>query len=186
MAAILDMNMVENRSLSQSKARWVGGLIALAIVVASLPHISRGAWPVGLFALLYAALLGVFWRRFIQGAPPKEHLVVTRDVLSFDRADSRGRTHAEFEPAWTRVELEEPSDLEARVWLIQRRRRCEIGRCLPYPERRQLAATVENALQVAKRGGYVVASGGPSRPPPAGASFWGTRNPDVERGPEPL
>lgn len=172
MMAVLDMNMVESRSMSQSTAQIVGGLIAMAVVAASIPHVGRGAWPVGVFAVLYALLLAVLWRRFIYRSPPTEHLLVTLDVLSFDRTDARGCTHAEFQPAWTRVELEEPHDLETRVWLVQRERRCEIGRCLARPERRRLAAAVENALQVAKRGGFVVAGGVRSDASSGDGPFW--------------
>lgn len=154
--AVLDIEMVENRSLAPRVARRVLYVGSGAMLLSGLLHLREGAWPVVAAAGVYALVFAVAWSIFARRTAPREHLVITPDTLTVEKVNRRGRLRAHFQPAWTRVEVEGEEDVETRVWLVQSGRRFEIAHCLSPPERCAVAERVQEALGRIKRGGPLI------------------------------
>jgi uncharacterized membrane protein len=143
-----------HRSLGPSGFRTVMTLCCLATVVASIPFLVLGLWPVaGFFGLDFLALYIAFRVNFRAGCSFEE-LELTRINLLFRKVSPRGDAREwRFNPLWTRLDREEDDEFGLqRLALISRGQRVVIARDLSPPERESLAEALGRALSDVKRG----------------------------------
>ena len=143
-----------HRSLGREGFRIVMTLCCLATVVASIPFVVLGFWPVaGFFGLDVLALYLAFRINFRAGQSFEE-LELTRLHLLFRMVSSRGEAREwRFNPLWTRLDREEDEEFGLqRLALISRGERVVIARDLSPPERESLAEALGRALSEVKRG----------------------------------
>lgn len=144
-----------HRSLGPSGFRIVMTLCCLAMVVASLPFIVLGFWPVGgFFGLDFLALYIAFQVNYRRGRSFEE-VVLTPIELFFRRVTHRGEAREwRLNPLWTKLdrgERDEDFGLQ-HLALVSRGERIVIARELSPPERESLADALGKALADVKRG----------------------------------
>ncbi|HKG76206.1 MAG TPA: DUF2244 domain-containing protein [Beijerinckiaceae bacterium] len=144
-----------HRSLGPSGFRIVMTLCCLAMVVASVPFIVLGFWPVsGFFGLDLLALYIAFRVNYRRGRSFEE-VVLTPIELLFRRVTHRGQTREwRLNPLWTKLdrgERDEDFGLQ-HLALVSRGERIVIARELSPPERESLADALGKALADVKRG----------------------------------
>ena len=143
-----------HRSLGRDGFRVVMTLCCIALVVASIPFVALGFWPVaGLLGLDVLALYVAFRVNFRSGRSFEE-LELTRLHLLFRTVSYRGEAREwRFNPLWTRLDREEDDEFGLmRLALISRGERVIIARDLSPPERESLAEALGRALSDVKRG----------------------------------
>jgi uncharacterized membrane protein len=143
-----------HRSLGRDGVRIVVTLFCIASLVASVPFLVLGLWPIGgLFGLdvlaLYAAL-----RVNNRHANAFEEVVLTPIELLFRRVTHRGETREwHFNPLWTKLDRENDDDFGLqKLALVSRGERLVIAGALSPPERQSFAEALGKALAQAKRG----------------------------------
>jgi uncharacterized membrane protein len=88
-----------------------------------------------------------------KAARRREELLLTASSLHVDVFPAGGRpTHAELNPYWVRVQLEQPIEGRSPITLASHGWRLEIGSFLPPCERLSLARALRLALDKARRG----------------------------------
>jgi uncharacterized membrane protein len=143
-----------HRSLGPEAFRLVMTLCCLATLVASIPFVVLGFWPVaGFFGLDMLALYIAFRVNFRRG-DAFEELVLTPIQLLVRRVSHRGkREEFRFNPLWTRLDREHDEDFGLqRLLLISRGQTLPIARELSPPERESFADELGRALSDVKRG----------------------------------
>ena len=143
-----------HRSLSPQGFRIVMALLCVISVVASLPFVIMGFWPVaGFFGLDFLGLYIAFQISYRQGRS-FELLELTPVRLMLRKVSHRGETREwRFNPLWTRLDREEDDEFGLqRLALISRGERVVIARDLSPPERESLAEALGRALSEVKRG----------------------------------
>jgi uncharacterized membrane protein len=143
-----------HRSLSPQGFRIVMGLLCITSLVASLPFVVMGFWPVaGFFGLDFIGLYIAFRLSYRQGEA-FELLELTPVRLLFRKVSPRGEVKDwQFNPLWTRLDRE--TDDEYGIQKLALRSRNEhvvIARDLSPPERETLAVAFGRALADVKRG----------------------------------
>lgn len=143
-----------HRSLSPYGFRILMALVCLTSVVASLPFVVMGFWPVaGFFGLDFLGLYIAFRVSYRQGEA-FELLELTPMRLLFRKVTERGETQEwQFNPLWTRLdrEIDDEFGLQ-KLELAFRNERVVIARDLSPPERETLAEAFSRALSDVKRG----------------------------------
>jgi uncharacterized membrane protein len=120
------------------------GLISLAV---GIGFVSIGAWPIVGFFGLDVALVYVAFRLNYRSARRSETLRLAGDAFTVERVSVHGsRRMWRFQPFWVRVILEERPDESNRLFVASHGRSLAIGDFLPPPARRELAATIREAL----------------------------------------
>jgi len=120
------------------------GLISLAVGVG---FVSIGAWPVVGFFGLDVALIYVAFRLNYRSARRSETLRLAGDAFTVERVNVHGsRRMWRFQPFWLRVILEERPDESNRLFFASHGHSLAIGDFLAPSARRELAATVRQAL----------------------------------------
>jgi uncharacterized membrane protein len=123
------------------------GLAALSIIV-GIVFVSLGAWPVCGFFGLDVGLVYLAFRLSYRSARQRETLRLADEELTVERVGIRGdRRLWRFQPFWVRVVFEENDDETNRLSLASHGRMLPIGTFLPPPVRREVAATLRDALQ---------------------------------------
>ena len=143
-----------HRSLGPEAFRTVMTLCCLATLVASIPFVVLGFWPVaGFFGLDMLALYIAFRVNFRRGESFEE-LVLTPIQLLVRRVSHRGkREEFRFNPLWTRLDREHDDEFGLqRLSLISRGQNLPIARELSPPERETFADELGRALSDVKRG----------------------------------
>jgi len=143
-----------HRSLSPQGFRIVMVLVCLVSVVASLPFLVMGFWPVaGFFGLDFLGLYIAFRLSYRQGEA-FELLELTPIRLLFRKVSPRGETRDwQFNPLWTRLDREIDDEYGIQhLLLTSRNEHVEIARDLSPPERETLAEAFGRALADVKRG----------------------------------
>ena len=121
------------------------GLVSLAY---GIGFVVIGAWPVFGFFGLDVALVYVAFRLNYRSARRSETLRLAGDAFTVERVGVRGEQRVwRFQPFWLRVILEERSDESNRLFVASHGRSLAIGDFLPSPARRELAATIREALR---------------------------------------
>jgi len=117
------------------------GLISLAV---GIGFVSIGAWPV---VGLDVALIYVAFRLNYRSARRSETLRLAGDAFTVERDSVHGsRRMWRFQPFWVRVILEECPDESNRLFVASHGRSLAIGDFLAPSARRELAATIREAL----------------------------------------
>ena len=143
-----------HRSLSPQGFRLLMGLLCLVSIVASLPFVIRGFWPVaGFFGLDFLGLYIAFRLNYRQGLS-FEVLELTPIRLLLQKVSPRGDVKEwRFNPLWTRLDREEDDEYGLqKLTLSSRGEEVMIGCDLSPPERETLANAVSRARSEVKRG----------------------------------
>ncbi len=120
------------------------GLVSLAV---GIGFVSIGAWPVTGFFGLDVALVYLAFRLNYRSARRSEILRLAGDAFTVERISVRGdRRVWRFQPYWLRVVLEERDADRNRLFVASHGRFLAIGDFLPAAARRELAATIRDAL----------------------------------------
>lgn len=134
-----------------------GGRQALIIAGAaaalfSLRFLLLGAWPVLIFSVLDIGALAVALHIFNKSQVPEERLRIHDGEVELIRSDGRGRrTRVSLPAFWTRLEMQERSEVQCNLWLVSRQRRYPIALCISDRERRRIAPRIRAALAEAHR-----------------------------------
>ena len=129
-------------------------LVCLTSIVASLPFVIMGFWPVaGFFGLDFLGLYIAFRISYRQ-ARAFELLELTPLHLLFRKVSERGEARDWlFNPLWTRLDREEDDEFGLQsLALASRNQRVVIARDLSPEERESLAQAFSRALSDVKRG----------------------------------
>jgi uncharacterized membrane protein len=143
-----------HRSLSLRGFRILMVLVCLVSVVASLPFLIMGFWPVaGFFGLDFLGLYIAFRVSYRQGEA-FELLELTPIRLLFRKVSPRGDVQDwQFNPLWTRLDREIDDEYGMQeLSLTSRNEHVVIARDLSPPERETLAEALSRALADVKRG----------------------------------
>ncbi len=143
-----------HRSLSLRGFRILMVLVCLVSVVASLPFLIMGFWPVaGFFGLDFLGLYIAFRMSYRQG-DAFELLELTPIRLLFRKVSPRGDVQDwQFNPLWTRLDREVDDEYGMQeLSLTSRNEHVVIARDLSPPERETLAEALGRALADVKRG----------------------------------
>jgi uncharacterized membrane protein len=143
-----------HRSLSRSGFQAFMRLCCLATVVASLPFLLLGFWPVvGFFGLDLLALYVAFRVSFRQ-AEGFEEVELRPLELMVRRVTPRGEAREwRFNPLWTRLTRENDEEFGLqRLALVSRGESLVIAKELSPPERESFAEEFAQALSCVKRG----------------------------------
>ena len=143
-----------HRSLSPQGFKIVMGLVCLVSVVASLPFMLMGFWPVaGFFGLDFLGLYIAFRVSYRQG-DAFELLELTPIRLLFRKVSPKGDVKDwQFNPLWTRLDREVDDEYGMQqLALTSRNEHVVIARDLSPPERETLAEALSRALADVKRG----------------------------------
>ncbi|HEY8381388.1 MAG TPA: DUF2244 domain-containing protein [Microvirga sp.] len=143
-----------HRSLGPSAFRTVMTLCCLATIVASIPFLVLGFWPVaGFFGLDFLALYIAFQVNFREGRSFEE-LELTPIQLLVRRVNPRGVAREwRFNPLWTRLDrqIDDEFGLQ-KLEVTSRGQSVVIARDLSPGERESLAEALGQALSDVKRG----------------------------------
>ena len=139
--------LLPHRSLPLPAFHLLMLLLGLVSLVASVFFLALGAWPVCGFFGLDVALLYLAFRISYRSARQHETLRLAGDQFTVERVSIRGERRLwQFQPFWLRVVLEERADESNRLLVASHGRSLVIGDFLPPPSRRDLAATLRQAL----------------------------------------
>jgi uncharacterized membrane protein len=129
-------------------------LCCIAAMVASIPFIVLGFWPVGGFFGLDVLALYAAFRINYQRARSFEEVVLTPIELLFRRVTHRGEEREwRFNPLWTKLDREDDEDYGLqKLALVSRGQRLVIAGDLSPPERESFAEALGAALAQVKRG----------------------------------
>jgi uncharacterized membrane protein len=120
------------------------GAISVAVSVAFL---TIGAWPVCGFFGLDVLLVYVAFRLSYRSARQRETLRLADEEFTVERVGIRGdRRTWRFQPFWLRVVYEEHPDQSNRLSVASHGKSLAIGTFLPAPVRRDVAASLRDAL----------------------------------------
>ena len=143
-----------HRSLSPKAFRIVMMLVCLTSLVASIPFVVMGFWPVaGFFGLDFLGLYIAFRVSYRQG-DAFELLELTPIRLLFRKVSPKGEVKDwQFNPLWTRLDREIDDEYGMqKLSLASRNQNVVIARDLSPPERETLAEALGRALADVKRG----------------------------------
>jgi uncharacterized membrane protein len=136
-----------HRSLPPCNFHMLMGLLGLISFAAGVGVVAIGAWPVFGFFGLDVALVYVAFRLNYRTARQSETIRLADDVFSVERVSVRGeRRNWRFHPFWVKVTLEERPDTSNRLLVASHGRSLVIGDFAPPATRRELAATLRDAL----------------------------------------
>ena len=143
-----------HRSLSPQGFKVVMVLVCLTSLVASIPFVVMGFWPVaGFFGLDFLGLYIAFRASYRQG-DAFELLELTPIRLLFRKVNPRGEAKDwQFNPLWTRLDREIDDEYGIqKLALTSRNEHVVIAHDLSPPERETLATAFGRALADVKRG----------------------------------
>ena len=121
------------------------GLISLAV---GIGFVSIGAWPVIGFFGLDVALVYVAFRLSYRSGRQSETIRLANDAFTVEHLGVRGdRRTWRFQPFWLRVVLEERGEDWNRLLVASHGRSLVIGAFVTAATRRELAATLRDALR---------------------------------------
>lgn len=143
-----------HRSLSPQGFKVMMVLVCLTSIIASLPFVIMGFWPVaGFFGLDFLGLYIAFRVSYRRGQA-FELLELTPIRLLFRKVSERGDAREwQFNPLWTRLDREVDDEFGLqKLALTSRGEHVIIAHDLSPPERETLAEAFGRALSEVKRG----------------------------------
>lgn len=157
MAAPLYMDAVikPNRSLSRRGLHVLLGAVVGANLIVGVFLLVVGAPLVLPFLGLDVAALWLALHASFRAAERRERVRVTAEAVTVSREDEAGARLVWTSPtAFTRVDVEQPGEHEARVRLSIHRRRLTLARALSPPEREAFAEALQRAIRHARAERY--------------------------------
>lgn len=152
-AAIFQARITPHRSLQQRGFRLVMTLVCIATIVASIPFMILGAWPVAGFFGLDLIALYVAFRVNFRDARAFEEVAVSPLSVDLAKVCHRGRRREwRFDTLWTKLERREDEDYGLlALEVVSRGSRVPVAQALSPPERAEFAEAFSGALAEAKR-----------------------------------
>ncbi len=145
--AFFERVLLPHRSLPPRGFRILMLILGLVSLAYSILFVSLGAWPVMGFFGLDVALVYVAFRLSYRSARRSETIRLAGDAFTVERVGVRGeRRMWRFQAFWLRVVLEERSDESNRLLVASHGRGLVIADFLGPAARRELAATIREAL----------------------------------------
>jgi uncharacterized membrane protein len=143
-----------HRSLKLEGYRLVMALVVIASLIASIPFIVLGFWPVAGFYGLDVLLLYWAFKANFAAAKAYEEVRVSPLELFLKKVSAEGdTTEWRFNPIWTRVHRDEHAEFGVeRVWVASRGQSVTIGRFLPREDMAHLSDRLTDALRQARSG----------------------------------
>jgi uncharacterized membrane protein len=139
--------LMPHRSLPPRGFHALMAVLFCISVAVGIGFVSAGAWPVCGFFGLDVALIWLAFRLSYRSARRSETLRLREDTFTVERVDIYGERRTwRFQPFWLRVILEERPDESNRLLLASHGRSLVIADFLGPPMRRELAATLRDAL----------------------------------------
>ena len=139
--------LMPQRSLPSRNFHLLMGLLGVVSLAAGVGFVAVGAWPVIGFFGLDVGLVYLAFRLNYRSARQSETIRLADDIFSVERVSVRGeRRNWRFQPFWVRVILEERPDTSNRLLVASHGRSLVIGDFVPPAARRELAATLRDAL----------------------------------------
>ena len=123
-------------------------VLGLVSLVVGIGFVSIGAWPVIGFFGLDVALVYVAFRLSYRSGRQSETIRLADDAFTVEHLGVRGdRRTWRFQPFWLRVILEERGEDWNRLLVASHGRSLAIGAFVTAATRRELAATLRDALR---------------------------------------
>jgi uncharacterized membrane protein len=139
--------LVPHRSLALRNFHLLIGMLGLVSIAVGIGFVAIGAWPVIGFFGLDVGLVYLGFRVSYRSARQSETIRLADDAFTVERVGVRGeRCNWRFQPFWVRVILEERPDTSNRLLVASHGRSLVIGNFVPPATRRELAATLRDAL----------------------------------------
>lgn len=146
-ACYFDAELIPHRSLGRRGFRILMFVVIAANVIFGTAFLASGAWPVFGFMGLDVALLYWLFRVNYRHANLTETLRLTEAGLEVRRIHPDGAVQRwDLEPAWLRVEMDDPPEHHSRLTLVSRGRRLSVGSFLTPEERLEVATALRAAL----------------------------------------
>ncbi|MBZ6076707.1 DUF2244 domain-containing protein [Microvirga puerhi] len=143
-----------HRSLGPEGFRIVMILLCLCSIIASLPFVISGSWPIaGFFGLDFLGLYLAFRINYRQGQS-FEVLVLTPIRLLLKKVSARGEVREfQFNPLWTRLDRQDDDEFGLQeLSLVSRGQHVVVAHDLSPGERESFAEALSRALSEVKRG----------------------------------
>lgn len=143
-----------HRSMTRAQVRLILLLVGTTSLLATLPFMIMGAWPVAGFMGLDVLALYLAFEVSFRAARAFEELKVTIVDLFLSKVSPRGvRTEWRFNPSWVRLEKTTHEEFGLmRLDLVSRGERVEVAPFLGPAEKTELAGNLSRALAEARRG----------------------------------
>lgn len=148
-SASLVLRMRENRSRLSRDGRAAVAAIAQLFMATTLVFAFKGLWLIPLFSITAMATLTFALDRHARGAAQSETLEFSQALVR--HRDRAGRI-VELPAFWLRLNADQRTPGDLRLFLHSGQRRIEFGRCLSLKEKRAVVPIVEAALRGC--GGY--------------------------------
>jgi uncharacterized membrane protein len=144
--------LLPHRSLAPRHFHVLMLVFGLFSVAVGTGFVLAGAWPVIGFFGLDVVLVYVAFRLSYRAARRRETLRLGEDAFTVEQIDIYGgRRLWRFQPYWLRVVLEERPGRSNRLLVASHGRTLVIADFLAPPARRELAATIREALTAWRR-----------------------------------
>jgi uncharacterized membrane protein len=151
---ILAIRLHPHRSLTPSQFRILLLAVAVGGVIASIPFLLMGAWPVAGFMGLDVLGVYIAFKASFRSARAYEDVTLTFLELLVAKVSAAGhRDEWRFNPAWVRLRREEHEEFGLqRIDLVSRGRALEVAGFLGPDQKAVFADRLAHALAEAKRG----------------------------------
>lgn len=152
--SLLFVTLRPHRSLTPRGLWLVVICVGLASLVAALPFIILGFWPVAGFYGLDVALLAFAFRANAKASEMTEELALTPLELHVRRKRPQGRTEEwRFNPVWTKLHADRHDEFGiSKITLLSRGTSLLIGQDLGAADKEKLYSALSSALSRAKAG----------------------------------
>lgn len=151
--AYFDLEFRPNRSLAPRQFWWIVIGTAAVFFLMGLRFLFLGAWPILPFMIIDVALLCWAMRASYHSGREVERLRLDGRGLEYLRISPYGQTRAQWlEARRARIELEQLTMKQNRLWLQDGERRLSIAGMLSPPERVEVARVIEDGLRRFRRG----------------------------------
>ena len=144
---LFDAVLTPHRSLSPRGFWLLMGCVVAVSFTGGLVFVIAGAWPIFGFFGLDVALIYWAFRASYRSGRAHERLRLTRDELTVERTDPRGKTRRwTFQPYWLKVEIDDPPEHTSQLVLRSHGKALAVGAFLSPPERGEVAGALRRAL----------------------------------------
>jgi uncharacterized membrane protein len=139
--------LLPHRSLGLRNFRLLMGVLGLVSLAAGIGFVAIGAWPVIGFFGLDVGFVYVAFRLSYRSARQSETIRLADDAFTVERVSVRGECRNwHFQPFWVRIVLEERGDASNCLLVASHGRSVVIGDFLAPGTRREVAASLRDAL----------------------------------------
>lgn len=151
---LLSVTLRPHRSLTPQGLWLVVICVGLASLVAAIPFVVMGFWPVAGFYGLDVALLAFAFRASLHSAGETEELALTPVELHIRRKPRNGAIEEwRFNPLWTRLHIDRHEEFGiSKITVRSRGTSLLIGQSLGPDDKQKLYSALSSALGQAKAG----------------------------------